>query len=162
MKYEIRKAKREDLLRVIELYAHARSFMKEHGNPGQWGDGYPPETLICHDIDRESLYVVLDEDGIHGVFYFAVEDDPTYERIFDGKWNSIAPYGVIHRVAGDGSGGILGSAVSFAREKIRHLRIDTHEDNYVMQRALERLGFSRCGIICVEDGTPRIAFELTE
>ncbi len=28
-----------------------------------------------------------------------------------------------------------------------------------MQRALEKQGFERCGIIYVPDGTPRIAFE---
>jgi len=41
-----------------------------------------------------------------------------------------------------------------------HLRIDTHGDNVVMQRVLEGLGFTRCGIIYIEeDNDPRIAFE---
>ena len=36
---------------------------------------------------------------------------------------------------------------------------DTHEDNYVMQKVFEKNGFRRCGIIYVEDGTPRIAYQ---
>ena len=69
------------------------------------------------------------------------------------------PYGVIHRVAGDGSGGILKAVIQFADEKSGYLRIDTHSDNYVMQKALTKYGFQKCGIIFVEDGSPRIAFD---
>ena len=43
--------------------------------------------------------------------------------------------------------------------KIGYIRIDTHEDNYVMQNALAKQGFRRCGIIYVEDGTTRIAYD---
>ena len=43
------------------------------------------------------------------------------------------------------------------------IRIDTHEGNLPMQRALEKSGFARCGTIFLkggaEDGDPRIAFE---
>ena len=39
------------------------------------------------------------------------------------------------------------------------LRADTHADNKVMQHLLESEGFTRCGIIHVEDGTPRIAYQ---
>ena len=37
--------------------------------------------------------------------------------------------------------------------------VDTHADNKVMQHLLESEGFTRCGIIHVEDGTPRIAYQ---
>ena len=60
----------------------------------------------------------------------------------------------------DGAGGIVGTAVAFAREKTGHLRIDTHEDNKVMQHVVEKMGFSRRGIIYVADGSPRIAYEM--
>ena len=93
------------------------------------------------------------------MFYFAIENDPTYEIITDGAWSSDKPYGVLHRIAGDGSGGILKAAMAFAREKSNYLRIDTHENNLVMQNALRKLGFRKCGIIFVEDGTPRIGYD---
>ena len=54
----------------------------------------------------------------------------------------------------------MGTAVEFAKGRIAHLRIDTHEDNKVMQRAVEKQGFQRCGIILTDDGTPRIAYDL--
>ena len=44
-------------------------------------------------------------------------------------------------------------------ESIPHLRIDTHRNNLVMQHVVEKHGFSRRGIIFVEDGTERIAYE---
>ena len=41
-----------------------------------------------------------------------------------------------------------------------HLRIDTHGDNTVMQRLMEKLGFTHCGTIYVEeDDYPRLAYE---
>jgi RimJ/RimL family protein N-acetyltransferase len=39
------------------------------------------------------------------------------------------------------------------------VRIDTHADNKVMQHVLEKRGFRRTGIIYLENGDPRIAFE---
>lgn len=160
MAYQVKKAKLEDLSKINELYAQARLFMAGHGNPTQWGTTYPSEDLLRQDIARENLYLIVDEADIHGVFYFAIEADPTYGVIEAGCWNEDRPYGVIHRIAGDGSGGILRSAVDFAQEQTEYLRIDTHEDNCVMQKALEKLGFQRCGIIYIEDGTERIAFDL--
>ena len=159
MEYFIRKAEKNDLPVIEAIYAGARKFMAEHRNPTQWGEGYPARSLLEQDIEKEKLYLVCDAAGIHGVFYFAVEADPTYAVIRDGNWHSDQPYGVIHRIAGDGSGGILRTAVLFAFEQAGYLRIDTHEDNYVMQNALHRMGFERCGIIYIEDGSPRIAFD---
>lgn len=159
MEYSIRNAELADLKRIEEIYQYARDFMEKNGNPKQWGKTEPPVDVLIQDIERRHLFVVEALDQIHGVFYFYVGEDPTYGYI-EGKWCSDAPYGTIHRIAGDGSGGILKTAVAFAKTKINHLRIDTHEDNHIMQRAILRQGFHRCGIIYVADGTPRIAYEL--
>ena len=35
----------------------------------------------------------------------------------------------------------------------------THEENLVMQSAIAKCGFTRCGIIYLESGDPRIAYE---
>ena len=43
-----------------------------------------------------------------------------------------------------------------------NLKIDTHEDNYVMQNMLKKCGFTPCGTIYLEDGEPRIGFQKTE
>lgn len=160
MNYTVRNAVSEDLPRIEEIYAYARSFMEKTGNPNQWGKTNPPHEWLVDDIEKKLLYVITDDQGIHGVFYFFIGPDPTYGQIEDGQWRSNAPYGTIHRIASDGSGGILRTAVAFSGKRIGNIRIDTHHDNVVMQKAVAKLGFERSGIIHLANGSPRIAYEL--
>ena len=157
--YVIRKATMEDLPRIEEIYAYARQFMEQTGNPNQWGKTDPPVAQLEVDIKEGKLHVV-ESDCIHGVFFYTIGEDPTYAQIYDGSWISNEPYGTIHRIAGDGSGGIVKTAVEYGKQQCSHLRIDTHEDNRVMQHVVEKLGFSRRGIIYIANGTPRIAYEM--
>jgi ribosomal protein S18 acetylase RimI-like enzyme len=159
MQYEIRKAQGEDLPRIEEIYAHARAFMASHGNPNQWGKRNPPTEQLQQDIRDQLLYVVECENNIHGVFFYAIGEDPTYACIENGAWHSNELYGTIHRIAGDGSGGILKAAVQYVQGLCPYIRIDTHKDNTVMQNALHKLGFRPCGIIYIADGSPRIAYD---
>lgn len=160
MAYSIRKAKWEDMPRILGIYAYARQFMAENGNPNQWGKHHPAVSTLEEDVQNGNLYVVEDPAGVHGVFAFLLGEDPTYHTIYDGAWRSHTPYGTIHRIASDGSGGILAAALSFARNVIGHIRMDTHGDNHIMQTALAKAGFSRRGIIYIADGTPRIAYDM--
>ena len=156
--YQIRQAQWADFDRILEIYAIARDFMAQTGNPTQWGNHYPPLSMLEADIPAGNLYVVEDQ-GIHGVFAYFSEPDPTYAYIEDGAWLSDRPYGTIHRVASDGSGGVFSAVLRFAMEQNSHVRIDTHADNKVMQHVLTKHGFTRTGIIYLEDGDPRIAYE---
>ena len=156
--YSVRQAQWEDFDRILEIYALAREFMAKTGNPTQWGTNYPPLDMLREDIPAGNLYVVEDE-SIHGVFAYFTEPDPTYAYIENGQWLNDSPYGTIHRVAADGSGGVFTAVLRFAMECNPHVRIDTHEDNRVMQHVLEKHGFQRTGIIYLEDGDPRIAYE---
>lgn len=160
MAYTVRKAEQTDLPRILEIYASARHFMARTGNPNQWGTTHPPRQQLEQDIRQGDLLVVEDDQGIHGVFFFSLGEDPTYGQIYDGRWHAQRPYGTIHRIASDGSGGILGTAVAYGKARSDYLRIDTHEDNHVMQHALGKQGFRRCGIIHIADGSPRIAYDL--
>ena len=58
-----------------------------------------------------------------------------------------------------GGGGVFAAALEYCSGVIGHLRIDTHADNKPMQHVVEKAGFSKRGIIYVEDGTPRIAYD---
>ncbi|MGL5173576.1 MAG: GNAT family N-acetyltransferase [Olsenella sp.] len=162
---EIRHTREEDLPRLMEIYAHARRFMAEHDNPTQWGSAWPPEELIRNDVATGRGYACEQDGRIVGTFFFTCGEDvePTYASIEDGAWISDEPYGVVHRIASDGSVPGTGSfCIDWAFAQCGHLRIDTHADNYVMQGLLEKLGFVRCGTIYVwDDGTrsPRVAFE---
>ena len=158
--YTVRKAKWEDLPRILEIYAYARKFMAENGNPTQWGNSHPAQMVLEDDITKGNLFLVENEAGIHGVFAFILGVDPTYLQIYEGAWRADTAYGTIHRIASDGSGGILSAALDHARNTISHIRMDTHADNHIMQRALAKAGFSRRGIIYIAGGTPRIAYDL--
>lgn len=160
----IRKTALADLARVMEIYATARAFMAAHGNPLQWGPtNWPPETLIRSDIARGKGYVCEHEGRVVGSFFFDQGDaiEPTYARIEDGCWIDEGPYGVVHRIASDGSVPGVGSfCIRWAFDQCGHLRIDTHADNVVMQSLLRKLGFEHRGTIYVEeDDYPRLAFE---
>ena len=163
----IRKTTETDFERIMEIYAYARAFMAKTGNPNQWGPtNWPPEDLIHEDIRNGNSYVcVNDDEKVIGTFFFTQGEDiePTYREITDGAWLDDSAYGVVHRIASDGSEKGIGQfCLGWAYEQCGHLRIDTHTDNKVMQNLLKKLGFIRCGIIYViEDDNPRYAFEKT-
>ena len=149
----------------MEIYAYARAFMAKTGNPNQWGPtNWPPADLIHEDIRNGNSYVcVNDDERVIGTFFFTQGKDiePTYRAITDGAWLDDSAYGVVHRIASDGSEKGVGQfCLGWAYEQCGHLRIDTHTDNKVMQNLLKKLGFIRCGIIYViEDDNPRYACE---
>lgn len=158
----IRKAGGDDLRVVLAIYETAREYMKEHGNPTQWGDDYPAVEMLEADIARGELFVFERDGMIHGAFAFIIGDDPTYRVIEDGAWQNDRPYGAIHRVAGDGKvKGMFHHCANFCKAAISDLKIDTHQDNETMQRAVIKEGFIPCGRIYAEDGTPRIAYQFT-
>lgn len=157
----IRKATPADLEQILAVYQIARTFMAANGNPTQWGTTYPAPELLEEDIRLSRLFVDEVQGRVCGVFMFAMGDDPTYAYIEDGSWLDESPYGVIHRVASDGTTrGVLARCIDFCRRQTTHLRIDTHSDNHVMQKLVTRAGFTRCGTIYVEDGSPRTAYEM--
>ena len=139
--------------------------MAEHGNPNQWGPtNWPPEEVIRQDIRSGNSYVCISESGdVIGTFFYIYGRDiePCYRNITDGEWRTDSPYGVVHRIASDGSEKGIGSfCLNWAFGQCGHLRIDTHGDNRVMQNMLKSLGFVPCGTVYVEeDDYPRIAYE---
>jgi len=164
----IRHAAEADLDRMLEIYGFARDYMAAHGNPNQWGaTRWPPEELLRGDIRSGRSYVCVNEAGrVIGTFFFAHGQDvePTYRAITDGAWLDESPYGVVHRLAGDGSEkGIGAFCLDWAFAQCGHLRIDTHGDNTVMQSLAAKLGFLHCGTIYVEeDDDPRLAYEKSD
>lgn len=156
----IRKATPGDIDTVISLFDTARAFMRAHGNSAQWINGFPPKELLQNDIEKGQMYLAEKDGRPCGVFVFILGEDPTYGVIENGKWLSDAPYGTLHRVASDGTAhGLFTAAVAFCNKITTHIRVDTHESNQTMQRVIAQNGFTRCGIIYIEDGSPRIAYE---
>lgn len=160
---EIRKAVIDDLDEIMDIYAHARSYMAETGNPNQWGDGYPSGALVRRDIEQGISYVAVQDGQIEAVFVYFAGEDLAYRVIEDGSWLNDMPYGVIHRIASRGNVKGVGSfCMKWGFAQCGNLKMDTHDDNVVMQHVLEKNGFRRCGRIFLEDGSPRIAYQKTE
>ena len=156
----IRKATQQDLHSIMQLYENARAFMREHGNPGQWGTTYPPQNMIETDIRFGNLYVCIEKDTIEAVFFYKDGIDPTYLKIYDGQWKNDAPYGVVHRITS--SGKVKGAAsfcLDWAFSQCGNLKIDTHENNIVMQNMLKKNGFTYSGRIYIDNGGERLAFQ---
>jgi len=160
---EIRKAEVGEIDCIMGIYEYARKFMRENGNPGQWGDCHPPRELIENDIRQGKLYVCTDNNKIAAVFYYAREVDPTYRVIEGGAWLNGEPYAVVHRIASaKGSKGAATFCLNWAFEQVGNIRIDTHEDNKPMRGLLGKLGFKYCGVIHIASGAPRMAFQKTK
>lgn len=157
---KIRKTTMADLGILLHLYEDARRFMAAHNNPTQWGNSYPSRALLESDIQSGCSYACEEHGKIIAAFYYRFGTDDTYQRIYNGQWLDESPYGVVHRIASDGV--IKGTAsfcLDWALLQCGNLKIDTHRDNYVMQHLLEKNKFTRCGIIYLEDGSERIAYQ---
>ena len=157
---EIRKTKIEELDQVMAIYAYARQFMAKTGNPNQWGNVKPRREWIVADIEKGNSYVCVEGNEIVATFFYNNEPDPTYAKIYGGAWLNDKAYGVVHRIASSGTVKGAGAfCLSWAFKQCGNLKIDTHRDNVVMQNVLKKNGFAYCGIIYLEDGSERIAFQ---
>lgn len=155
----VRRATPADLEPLLEIYAYARAQMKLNGNPLQWKDNRPSRAVVAGDIERGNSYVIEADGAPCGVFALIFGEEPTYRSI-EGKWKNDAPYGTIHRIAGNGRvKGIFRICLEYCERQISNLRIDTHRDNKIMRHLIEKSGFEQCGIVYVDDGTPRIAYQ---
>lgn len=156
----LRPATNADMDQILNVYALARKYMRDNGNASQWGNGYPSAALLETDIANNRLYVCEADKAIHGAFVFFLGEEPDYAYIEDGAWVNDEPYGVIHRVASDGTlRGFFSRCADFCKTHAAVLRIDTHKDNAAMRRVLEKNGFVRCGTIFLQDGSARIAYQ---
>lgn len=164
----LRKAEISDMESILCIIGEAQAQMARLGID-QWQNGYPDREAITADIERGVGVVIDSAEGIAAYCAAIFGDDPTYARIDDGKWltDSEAQYVVVHRLAVADRFKQQGIATDFMR-RIESLaiergcdsfRIDTHRDNLYMHAICARLGFVRCGVIYVSDGTPRVAYE---
>ena len=164
----IRKSCAADLPSLMPIFEEARGTIAALGID-QWQNGYPSEQVVLADIEKGRSYLSEFDGKICGTFAMIDDGEPTYDKIYDGEWltGESDSYIAIHRVAisvasrGSGlSGKIIAYAEEFAKGLGRKsLRIDTHRGNVVMRRTLEKNGFVFCGVIYLENGDERVAYE---
>ena len=72
-----------DIMIVMDA---AKGIMRQSGNLRQWGEGYPSEAVITADMEKHGGFVVEDDGKVVGYFAFLPSPEPTYARIYEGKW----------------------------------------------------------------------------
>jgi len=146
---------------IMTVFDAARQIMVNSGNIHQWQNGYPTLDNVALDIEKEGAFVVEDEGKVVGYFACLPSPEPTYARIYDGEWvDDDLPYHVIHRIASrPESHGVFRDIMAWAFGRERNIRIDTHRDNAIMQHNILKSGFSYCGIILLESGDERLAYQ---
>ena len=84
---------------ILDIYAHARAFMKANANPTQWGSSWPSKEVLIEDINLNRLFLIKNDDNdVLAVFALIVGKDPCYLDI-KGSWLNDKPYITIHRLA---------------------------------------------------------------
>ena len=155
---EIKLATVSDIPALHELFDTGRQRQQNNGFT-QWGKGYPAETLILEDIEREAAYICLNDDGeMIGAISVFTDPDPTYFEI-EGEWLNEEPYASVHRIVTNGQVKGLGQyLLRWVQWNHDNIRIDTHKQNGPMKYILNKLDFEYCGIIYLENNEARNAY----
>ena len=161
---KLRKARKEEADQAYRCIEDARAYHRSMGFE-QWHPDYPTKQTILDDIDQGIGYVFEKDDRVAGYCCIIIGDEPAYHEI-EGAWKTDRPYAVVHRMAfnRDARGGGLSKEAmelikAFCFENgIHAIRVDTQEENKVMQHILDREGFVYCGLIQF-DGGPKLAYE---
>ena len=161
MNRKVREARPSDMAEIMKVMEAAKKIMRQSGNMHQWGDGYPSEAVIISDMEKHGGFVIEDADHIVGYFAFLSSPEPTYSKIYDGKWiDDTLPYHVIHRIASyPDVHGIFGDIMDYCFSHDANIRIDTHKDNRIMQHNIMKHGFTYCGIIYLANGDEILAYQ---
>ena len=150
----------------MKIINEGKLSLKNNG-VNQWQNGYPNEEVIITDILNDESYVLEHNSEIIGTTALSFRGEKTYDKIYEGKWLSNGEYAVVHRIASCRIDGVKSVGTEILKEvericlsrNIKNIKIDTHEDNKIMQRLLSKNNYKYCGIIYLEDGSKRIAFE---
>ena len=153
------------IIKVLSIYEDGRLSLKEKG-VNQWQDEGPSLESLLVDMENNFSYVLVDEEEIVGTTAVTEGVDKTYLEI-EGAWLNGEDYVTVHRFAvsqkqrGKGYGKKMFQEIEeLAKSKgIKNIRVDTHKDNESMNGLLKSLGYIYCGIIRLENGDLRNAYQ---
>lgn len=157
---KIRPARLDDHPKMMAMIAHSRSIMRANGNDAQW-EGYPTPETIAEDIESGIGYVIEEDGQVIGSFALLRTPEPTYAYIENGHWlDDSTPYGTLHRLACvAGTHDIARDMFDWGEAQMASIRVDTHRRNSIMQHIIQQRGYSRCGVVYMNDGSPRDAYQ---
>lgn len=153
------------IIKVLSIYEDGRLSLKERG-VNQWQDEGPSLESLLVDMENNFSYVLVDGEEIVGTTAVTEGIDKTYLEI-EGAWLNGEDYITVHRFAvaqssrGKGYGKKMFKEIAeLAKSKgIKNIRVDTHKDNDSMKGLLESLDYKYCGIIRLENGDLRNAYQ---
>ncbi|MGR8809736.1 GNAT family N-acetyltransferase [Leuconostoc citreum] len=159
MSIRVRKATISDLEDVIAVVINAKNFLKKQ-NINQWQTNYPNEQLLNEDINSGNGWVITVDDQVAGYAAVVFGEEKYYKNNRVPEWNNEeATHYSIHRFAISNnfrgqnlSQQFITSIFNFVEsENVRDVRIETHPDNRVMQKVIEKNGFIRKGDMDIEE-----------
>lgn len=166
MKYNFRKASSKDIPEIWSILEDAIARRKADGS-NQWQDGYPNEESIRYDIQKDTGFVLTENDNVIGYCAVLINDEPEYANL-QGKWKTNGDFVVFHRLAIAKSHlgkGCVKEMFRFIEEfalanNIHSIKADTNFDNGAMLHLFERMGYEYCGEVFFR-GSARKAYEKT-
>ena len=159
MKVYLRKAEPRDLAAIMEIIGEARVALAQRGIPQWLGESGPNEGQMKQDLEDQTCYVLILEQEIAGVGVVSHEIEEAYEYLLSGAWQPGATsYASIHRFAVSQSHQGKGLALLLLRFLVTaaalvgdvDIRIDTHPANQIMQKVIQRAGFSYVGELALD------------
>jgi GNAT superfamily N-acetyltransferase len=131
---DIKKALKQDLPKIQYL---VQLCIEENIKNGitQWNDQYPPMEIFSSDIEKGTLFTMMDNEQIIGIIVLDSEQEKQYEQI---EWSdSSGKFLVVHRLAvhpDQQRTGLAGELLDFAEEYAKEnghtsIRIDTFSRN---------------------------------
>lgn len=160
----LRKAAPNELEICYQCIEDARAYQKSMGFV-QWTPDYPTRQTLLDDMAQNIGYVFVHDQEVIGYCCILIGDEPAYHDI-DGAWKTDRPYAVVHRMAFNRKArgrGLSREAIHSikalcASQHVNAIRVDTQDENKVMQHILAREGFAYCGLIQFGGG-PKLAYE---
>lgn len=148
---QYRLGRKEDLDEIVCLVRKAIQHMESQGIH-QWDELYPTREDFLHDIEKNTLYVVLENDRIIAVYVINQECDEEYHQC---RWDNPDDSAIIiHRlcVSPDYQNKGIGSRILLhIEEQARSMgylsvRLDVFSENPYAQRLYEKNGYEKRGI----------------
>lgn len=165
----IKKAKLDDLSKIMTIIDGAKRQLAEYGSP-QWQNGFGPnEESMKKAIEEGSCYIAFQKETIIAVACLMTGVDEVYTNIREGQWQeefddylSIHRFAVAREMTGKGIGqSFLAELVKTAKNLgYCDIRIDTYPKNLGMIKIIEKCEFVYRGNVYfpIPDGE-RVAYQ---
>jgi ribosomal protein S18 acetylase RimI-like enzyme len=157
MNYNFRIATQQDLPEVLRLFSDAIKQLNSQGID-QWDAAYPDYDTLFSDIQKQQMYLVIQDDMIVSAVILNEEQDPQYQT---AKWKH--PGGkiaVIHRLCVKpseqgkslGKKTILLAEQELLRQEYDSVRLDAFPQNPTALRLYGSLGYQKTGEVFFRKG----------